>query len=429
MDAILENIKRCEAIKHIKETANKKYLKNNRIMYIYSVALKLFELYSIETPIKPEQIYELTDLMVFQYLLLWLENDEACSQGIMEFLSHKYTPKNSTEYVKKEPSLDNEYTGSVKKSKITRMYEALVVYNSNIELQQKYEALNGYMHKDITSDSNAKKHHFLKLAFLDMYSENYLEVYELLLLRNNKLKIKKRAKDNDALVEAYENFDEFTEKIKNTKSNREFVVLNMLYYKLEYTYRFNFVREFAIYLKDSKFSEQTLIPDNLLNIIRNSEIPFYNNGEKSFLICPSPFIYNYEEIIKISFLHTYLASTDKKTDELLYIRKIRDIYNDIYVALVNMLPTKELGNWTDNDFSNAKKFIKKRFSSSLYLYSRDISKTQKRIRSYTDYIRSIYCNPYFFDQTLWNEARFYLKSKLKDYNKKQHKKQHNNITE
>ena len=423
MDVILENIKRQQAIKHIKESAVKKYLKKDRIMYIYSVALKLSELYYIETPIKPELICELTDLMVFQYLLLWLENDDTCSQGILEFLSHRYTPKTSSEYVKKEPSLDAQYTGSNKNSKKTRMYDALVIYNSNIEFQQKNKILNGYMHKDIAPDSNTKKHNFLKLAFLDMYTEDYLEVYELLLLRNNKLEIENRAKDNDELVTAYENLDKFFHKIKNTKSNREFVVLNMLYYKLEYIYRFNFVRELAIYLKDNKFSEHTSIPNNLLNIIFNCEIPFYKNGEKSFLICPSPFIHNYEEVIQKCFLHTYLASTDERTDELLYIRKIRDIYNDIYVALVNLLPTKELGSWTDSDFSNAKNFIKKRFSSSLYLNSRDISKTQKRIRSYTDYIRSIYYNPYFFDQTLWNETRYYLKSKLKDYNKKQHKKQ------
>jgi len=413
METILMNIQRHKLSKQIKEPSYKKHFKTNKINYIHSVVLKLFEIYFAKNSIELKNYLDLTEIMVFQYLLFWLENDESCSRNICDFCSRGYF----SERISSED--DDIYINSEKQTNIIRMYDALVVYNHDHYFQN--NVLNNYIRKDDMCDveetSEIQTHNFLKLAFLDMYSNNYLELYKLLFLRKNKLEIKKRAKNDDALVEAYENFDKFIEKINTAKSDVEYVVLNMLYYKLEYTYRFNFARELAIFLKDKGLDEHTQIPRTLLDIIQNCEVPIYNNGRNVLLFCPSPFIYNYKEAIKKHFLYV----PDEKED-LSYIRKARNIVNDIYVLLIDILPIKELGSWTRKDFSDAKSFIENHFSDSLYLYTSDISKTEKRIRSYADYIRSIYSNPDFIDQNLWEKGRSNLKSMIKEYNKQQHQK-------
>lgn len=373
--------------------------------------LDAFIAYNYNYKFTEDEIDELLNTAVFTYLSIWLENAKNTCQTDVFFVEQPYALSSEKERGKVGKNLFN-----ARSCDITRIDRGLNILKDNIILQNEQAKKAGEHYSRIHySKKKSVKYGFLDLCFADEYTNDKLELYKLFFL--NKAFFENRSKNVSkyAIKEGYKQFYTFLKSIVNAKTDRLFVIKSMLFYKLEYTYRFLFTAKMGVYLKTNKIDVSTPIPDIIKvycsRIVHNS----WMNGTSV-----SKLLSEYDSLISTAYNGNKIDYSSK----IIQARMLIDITLSLHLFIY---PKRIYDDWTKEDFHNSALFLKNQFKIEDIIESLNISefendKKTKNLNSISDYIYKIYTDMQLIDADLLQLGRDNLKQKSMKRNKKKKRK-------
>lgn len=351
--------------------------------------------------LKNDEIESLVNYAVLYYLHIWFENAANLKQTTNSFSKQKYA---LTSEQRRHKSLEDDlYADDVEVSRLNR---------NMVVLFENYELWDNLFHpENVNTQKNKKRqYNFIDLCFADCYSKKELNIYKEFYFRKKALKNLSIRINKSGIERGYEQYSLFLKNIINAESDREFVTKCLLFYKLEYTYRFLFAFKIASYMKENNMDLTIEVPRSLF--------PYYcrHTFMKQWI---SPFISEYDLIIPLAYENRLNSSIQEKITTC--IRIISEVSN-IYIA---MYPQQYKNSWFDKDFKCATKFLKDKFNIQSVLSSFNIKSFNDKedpddVTIY-DYIEKLYTKLGFVDIDALIYAHDSLKSKSKQRNKRKNK--------
>lgn len=354
-----------------------------------------------------QEIALLADYAIFLYLNIWLEADKNAKQNISSFVMQPYISNSE-----KKRHRVGEDVLSVDTSKCSRMYRACVAFRDMIALQneQAKEEGRGYKRAPYINADNETEYSFVDLCFMDYYQQGWLGLLMLYFYRKKGLYTSTLKSGLDV---EYGCFNKIIEDIFKTEDDKAFVIKCIQFWKLEYTFRFCFVRKLAMYMMEHSVSEQCKLPV-VLNLYYKR---YHIEGDFISAITTAPYIHNYDQVIENAF--SKLPSFFDETGIVLGRQILHEsvaIYNEIY-------PAQKQDSWMSRDYVRTACFLRNNFNILEYLETMRLKNDNgfsKKI--YNGFLQNLYYK-HFVESGILDGVRERLKLKAEKRNKDKNKKE------
>lgn len=375
------------------QSSNKVRIITEQLKCIFKAILPLYKEKNKDIEFLEAEETKMVNFAIIQFLLFWIENANNAKQKIYSFTKQNYS---LTDELKRHKN--GEDTLDVDEAKRSEMSRASNKLKNNILLsaeQAKFEGTN-FHEPQFFKD---KKYGFIELCFSEIYSEYISTLYKLLYLNKHPLETTHHTNDEKGIKTGYEEYQRFLKGITE-KSDRIFAISGLMFFKLEYSYRWVFGAKIGKYMYDNNLDINSKLPKELTAFFIRIPNPGYING-----INLSPFVKEYDDIINLAFKG---VSDDKIANKIFLSRMIIEECLAIYCSIFKDNIYCELA---DSDFTNIADFLKNEYHIEDALLQLDLSNYEyQESPSVFDYIKAVFLNLGLYDTELLSWARDNIKN-------------------
>ncbi len=379
------------------ESSNKVQMLRKHFKCIFKGILPLYKEKNKDINFSESEETGMINFAIIQFLLFWIENAKNAKQKIYSFSKQNYA---LTEELKRHKEGDDTLdVDEAKRSEIDRGAKKI---KNNILLsseQAKFEGTN--FHEPQFFKDN--KYNFIELCFSELYSEYISTLYKLLYLNKHPLETTHHTNDEKGIITGYEEYQRFLQGVVDEKSDRLFAINGLLFFKLEYSFRWIFGAKIGKYMYDNNLDINSNLPQELIPFFSRIPNPGYING-----INLSPFVKEYDDIINLAFKG---VSDEKIANKIFLSRMIIEECLAIYCSLFKDNVYCEL---KDSDFKNIADFLKNEYHIEDVLLQLNLSNYEyQESPSVFDYIKAVFLNLGLYDTELLSWARDNIKNPKK----------------
>lgn len=296
------------------------------------------------------------------YLGCWLENDKEFEQTLHSFVAKKFVPRSK----QKRGEMDTP-----EESEMKRYQRRENVLREMMLLREKQAEKEKMSYKALPPKNNSRGYYdFCTLYFLYMLSkkeegEKWLLLFDLLIGKKKLLDVTHEKGSNYSLLLAcnyYIGFFTHAEKLPDTK---EYVVANIVAYKIETAFRFSLAMKIADYMVGHGAEHVDFMAH-----------PFWARYRESMFVedpgapIEALDILSYESLIPyaVSFdINTLDGNTlDKNAKDAIEKATVQTIWRETLTAtlfqVIALLPPHKQPHWKSDDFVSAAKFFRNEFN-------------------------------------------------------------------
>ena len=296
--------------------------------------------YGASYPFSQAMTDHMINLAVVLYLEKWLEDDKKCRQNLYAFAGTPYRDRQRELRKKYDTSFSRTYYKALQRSEN-------VLYN-----MQKQRAEQAIQEKSSIKswpnmEHQRREHDFITLRFLELYANGRLALFRLLALRMELMGTISNKKNNQALIDAYNEYDLIFEDAKKEDDDKKYVISCIQLRKFESAFRFHLMAKIAEYMLINK---PTFKPHKCQNFLavwgRYERQALFSSG----ITANEPFdVLLYDQEIPFVF-----GETDISASVMLW----RNLLSDVFNSMLLLYPTKDHLPWSEEDFSEAAAFFK-----------------------------------------------------------------------
>ncbi len=338
--------------------------------------------------------------VIFYYLLAWLENDLSSRQTIEEFVNNPYNAEEQNRY--------DDFEARKNAAKSFRYNEK--IYRDNIALQNKQatEEKIRYRRAPYRSIKNNKavKYDFMALRFMETLQTRQLDIYRLLCLRKERLKTVVPEK-KDELIEAYKSYASIPMKLIKETNDRKYVIGCLQFVKFENTYHFLLAAHLVRYMLENNLPPEMVIPMKAL-ISYGRILADENYPDKA---SDTAFIGGYEKEGK----EILAPLAQYEFDKIIIMRGLMERFLQL---LFRFFPIDSFGAWTDEEYKSARKFLQENRTLEEFTIF-NFKELSKENLLFGNYVRRLYKNPFFMDQSYYAKGHEVLHEKNQKRNRKE----------